>query len=160
MTTVRIYDIAIVAVATAIVGVLVWPWTRGPHGATSTVATLTPPIPQGQARAAQTAPAASRSPLVVTVQPSGLVLENTTASPMENCLIQIFGGYTAHVDVIAAHGRSDMFYTVLFDSPDHEFEANLAGKPFDDFIVERAKTRTLAMCHDVSGQRVAAVIAQ
>lgn len=103
--------------------------------------------------AAATAPV-REDPISLTIDPSGLRIENRTAGPLEQCLVQIFGGWTALVPVIPARTAEYRFFTALFDSEAHSREAHMAGEQFGAFVLKNASAKTTVACRDVQGRRV------
>jgi predicted nucleic acid-binding Zn ribbon protein len=97
------------------------------------------------------------APLAVTIQPDGLRLENRTNGPLDDCFVEILGGFIARVPVIPAHGATDRSLLVLFDSEDHENEAHRAGKTIRDFLLDNATAKTSVACQDINGRRVTTV---
>lgn len=106
------------------------------------------------------APAAERAPddarLGLTIQPDGLSIENRTDGILEQCVVTILGGWSARVPIIPARTSEFRFFTVLFDSEEHEREAALAGHPWREFVLANATANTSVACRDGNGRHVAA----
>lgn len=96
----------------------------------------------------------AEAPLALTIGSETLRLENRTDGPLEQCVIEIFGGFVGQMPVIPAHGQVDRFFTALFDSEDHEFQAHVAGKTFQEYVHANATAKTSVACQDINGRRV------
>jgi hypothetical protein len=116
-----------------------------------------PPPPSPVARKADSIAAPRPPPLALALGPELLSVENRTDGPLEQCLVQIFGGWVGLVPAIHAHSTESSFFTALFDSEDHEYQAHVAGQTFQEYVFANATTKTTVTCRDLDGQRVAMV---
>lgn len=150
----RIYDILIGIVVIAIISVVTWSYLRArPAEKIAEPALVAVPQPTRTAQPSST-PVSS---LALTIQPDGLTIENRTNGPLEQCVVQILGGWAALVPVIPAHASEFRFFTMLFGSEDHEFQAHVAGKQFGAFAYANATAKTTVACRDINGRRVVTV---
>jgi hypothetical protein len=109
---------------------------------------------------AEIATKAREDPIALMIHQDGLSIENHTESPLDNCFVEILGGFVAQVPVIPARGRVDRNFVVLFDSEDHEFQAHVAGKTFDEFVLANATAKTSVACQDINNHHVTALFHQ
>lgn len=94
--------------------------------------------------------------LAVVVSREGVLVDNLTDGPLEQCLVTIFGGWSKRLPIIPAKAAISRTFELLFNSEDYVHQANLAGQRFAAFAYTNATTRTTVACLDVAGQRVSA----
>lgn len=149
----RTYNILIGLVAVAIVGVLAWPYIR----ARPVVSADAPPTAAMMLADPPITARGHEDPLGLTIQPDGLSIENRTDGALEQCVVQILGGWAALVPIVPARATEFRFFTALIDSTDREAEAHMAGHTWKEFVLANAKAKTSVACRDINGNRVAMV---
>lgn len=103
----------------------------------------------------QSAPAPAPLPLALSLHADGLVVTNQTAAPLDQCTVEILGGFIGRIPILPAQSAEARSFVQLFDSADHEYEAHAAGQTFEAYVYQNASTKTVVSCRDLNGRRVA-----